>query len=212
MPFWQPCGHAPKSYYARRLQGENMFQEESHRSSNKNILIAAIVLVLIAGGGFFWFFHTQNHPDVTVTIQQTEIVPIHLQYAHVFGHVGPDQTDDATYVLARVAISNLSDATFFVKDMTANLQPADGEAIASPAMQKEEISRLLTGYPQLEPAMEKLRTRPLLRETTIAPHSAVSGFIILQFASAPTLWNERKDATLQVDFYRNVSFSGRFPK
>ncbi len=187
-----------------------MFQEE--KRSSQPILVSALVLVLLAAGGLFWFLKKYNHPDVTVAITQAQLMPLHVQYAHVFGSVGPDQTDDATYVLARVTIVNVSNATYFIKDLSATLTPHEGEPLTSSAFQKDDLPKLLAGFPQMQPIAAALGGRPLLRETTIAPHASVAGYVMLQFAVKPEVWTKRDDAIVHVDFYRNASYSAHFPK
>jgi hypothetical protein len=111
--------------------------------------------------------------------------------------VGSDHAQDDLYVLATLRIDDRLNLPLFLKDFTATLITADGEEFHTSATEKQDIPNLLTTFP----ALEKLASPPLLRETLIAPGQSAEGMVMLHFPVTQAVWNSRKSATLNVYLY-----------
>lgn len=188
-----------------------MFQEE--KSNSKPIVVSIVVLVVLAIAGGAWFWLKNNHPLVEATVTQVEVMPLHRQYEHVFGHVGADQTEDLTYVLAHVVINNRNNAApAFLKDFSATLTPKEDAETTATALEKADLEATLKAFPQMQSLAQKLGNKPLLRETEVARGATADGYIVFLFQGTSQIWNERKQATLRVDMYHNAFATTTFPK
>lgn len=188
-----------------------MFQEE--KSNNKSILVSIVVLVVLAIAGAAWFWLKNNRAPVEATITQVELMPLHQQYGHVFGHVGADQTEDIIYVLARVTIHNHNDAApAFLKDFSVKLSAKDDAEADATAVTKDDLANLLKAFPQMQQIAHKLGDKPLLTETEVPRNASADGYLVFPFQGTPAIWNERKQAVLRVDMYHNAFVTTAFPK
>ena len=188
-----------------------MFEEE--KSSSKPIVVSIVVLIVLAAVGALWFWKKNNHADVEAHITQVEIMPLHLQYGHVYGNAGADQTDDATYVLARVVVNDRNDkALAFLKDFSATLTPNEGDPQTSTALEKDDLATVLKAFKQMQPLVDKLGGKPLLRESEISHSGSADGYVVFQFRGTPKMWNERQSAILRIDLYHNGVITAPFPK
>lgn len=188
-----------------------MFQEEKRNSAT--LIGAAVVLIVIAAAGVFWFFKKNDHPVIEAAITQSEVMPLHVQYAHVYGNAGRDQSEDATYVIARIRIDNRNDAApLFLKDITAHLQPRGYAPITSGALEKDDLTAVLKAFPKLQADAQKLGGKPLLREIEIAHNASAEGYAVFQFKCQQKIWDERQAAKIDLDFYHNQTTTATFPK
>lgn len=188
-----------------------MFQEE--KRNNAPILAAIAFLLLLAAAGAFWFFKKATHASIDAVITHTQVAPLHVQYAHVYGNAGKDQTDDAIYIVANVRINNnLANAPLFLKDMTAHLEPNGLDPLSSTALEQGDLETVLKGLPQVRDAAAKTGSKPLLREIKIEPNSSAEGYAVFQFKCDPKIWNERQAARIDIDFYHNQTVTALFPK
>ncbi len=107
--------------------------------------------------------------------------------------VGSEHAQDDLYVLATLRIEDRLNLPLFLKDFTATLVTADGEEFNTSATEKQDIPALFITFP----AIEKLASAPLLRETLISPGQSAEGMVLLHFPVTQATWNSRKSATLQ---------------
>ncbi len=73
--------------------------------------------------------------------------------------------------------------------------------------QEKDLPNIYTSFP----ALKSLASRPLLRETLIAPGASAEGMVLLQFPITQDVWNHRKSAVLNVDLYHQGNFPVSIP-
>jgi hypothetical protein len=183
---------------------ELTFSQSERRSFLVPILIALAVLA-IAGAGIYLYM---PHRVADLAVTHTAILPTHTVFKSETMLVGAQQqAEDDLYVLATVRIDDRLRLPLFIKDITATLTTPQGEATAS-AVQKNDLPNLYVTFPALKP----LASAPLLRETAIQPGGHAEGMVLLHFPTTQAVWDQRKSATVTIDFYHQGPLSVTIPK
>lgn len=179
---------------------------QSERRSLLAPAIVAIAALAIACGLFY--LYTARH-TVTLAVTHVAVLPTHTVFkseSKVVGHQDPFQDD--FYVLATLRIDNRLKNPVFLKDITATLTAPDGTVTSTSAIEKNDLDNLYLTFPALVP----LASAPLLRETAIQPDSHAEGMVILHFPIAQPDWDQRKSATVTLDFYHQNPLTVLLPK
>ena len=180
------------------------FSQAERRSFTVPALLALAVLAVVAGI-FFW--RTPLRP-IDLNVTQTRTLPTHTVFPTTTRLVGvPDPAEDAFYVLATVHIHNRLHVPLFLKDITGTLTAADGTAISTSAVEKNDLPNLYLAFPKLKP----LSSTPLYRETTIQPGADGGGMVILDFPISQNDWATHKAVSVTLDFYHQGKFTTEIP-
>ena len=184
---------------------ELTFSQSERRSFLGPILIALAVLAIAGAGIYFYMPH--RVADLAVT--RTAILPTHTEFKTDSRLVGAQtESQDDLYVLATVRIDDKLKLPLFLKDITATFSPADGDDITTSAVEKNDIPNLYVTFP----ALKSLASPPLLRETAIAPGEHAEGMVLLHFPVTQAVWDQRKSATITLDFYHQGPLTVTIPK
>jgi hypothetical protein len=185
---------------------ELTFSQTERRSYTGPILIAVAVL-LIAGIAIYLYI---PHRVADLTVTHTAVWSAHTVYKGESKVVGrQDQAQDDLYVLATVRVDNRLRVPLFLNDITGALYPPDGsDPITSSAIEKNDLDNLYITFPALKP----LAGPPLLRETSIPAGGNAEGMVLLHFPLTEADWNNRKSATVTIDFYHQGPFTVTIPK
>jgi hypothetical protein len=165
--------------------------------ARRNLLAPVLIAFVLLGIVIALVLRYTPHKTADVAITATSVYPAHTVFKSDSILVGSDRAQDDLYVLATVRIDDRLNLPLFLKDFTATLITADGEEFHTSATEKQDIPALFTTFP----AIEKLASPPLLRETLIAPGQFAEGMVLLHFPVTQAVWNSRKSATLSVDLY-----------
>lgn len=165
--------------------------------ARRNLLAPVLIAFVLLGVVIALVLRYTPHKTADVTITETAVYPAHTVFKSDSILVGSDRAQDDLYVLATLRIDDRLHLPIFLKDFTATLITADGEEFHTSAAEKQDIPALFTTFP----ALEKLGSPPLLRETLIAPGQSAEGMVLLHFPVTQAVWNNRKSATLNVDLY-----------
>ena len=176
--------------------------DTSHdRNSLRPILVSAAVLAVAIAAAFSLYYHHENHAAVELTGLRSLTVPLHTVFTHTGKVLGPDTAEDSLYVVAAVRVTDRSDVPLFVKDITAGLSLPDGSQIEATRIKEKDTDRVLTIVPALRPAIQQIGLPSLQPEQTVAPHTTREGYVLLQINGPETMWTQRREATLTLDFY-----------
>jgi hypothetical protein len=172
-------------------------------------IVAALVVLTIAGGLLYRHMAKQI---VIGTVTHTAVYPVHVKYrsqpqASSFKIIDQGNGEQDLYVALTLRIENHLTAPLFLKDFTITLTTPDGE-ISTIAIEKQDLNTVYTAFPDVKPLM----VSPLLRETDVPPGETREGTLLAQFAIPQKLWDERKSATITVDFYHQDSMTVAVPK
>jgi hypothetical protein len=165
--------------------------------ARRNLLAPVLIAFVLLGIVIALVVRYTPHKTADITITATSVYPAHTVFKSDSILVGSDRAQDDLYVLATLRIEDRLNLPLFLKDFTATLVTADGEEFHTSATEKQDIPALFTTFP----ALEKLSSTPLLRETLIAPGQSAEGMVLLHFPVTQATWNSRKSATLSVDLY-----------
>jgi hypothetical protein len=181
----------------------------SSQPERSNFLMPAIIVIGIVGIAFalIWFF--TPHDIAKITVSHIAVVPEHTVYKMGSNVVGAqDLAQDDLYVVATVHIVNDLKLPIQINDLTGTLSSNDGQDQTTSAMQKKDIPNLYVTFPALEP----LGSAPLLRETEIQPGQQAEGMVMLHFPVTQQDWDQRKSASVNIDFYHQGTLSVTIPK
>ena len=165
--------------------------------ARRNLLAPVLVAFVLLGIAIALVLRFTPHKTADLTITGTSIYPAHTVFKSDSMLVGSEHAQDDLYVLATLRIQDRLKLPLFLKDFTATLVTADGEEFNTSATEKQDIPALFVTFP----AIEKLASAPLLRETLISPGQSAEGMVLLHFPVTQAAWNSRKSATLHVDLY-----------
>jgi hypothetical protein len=168
------------------------------RSRLPAVLIASGILIVIAAAVIY--FNPRKTAELTVT--RVQVFAAHTETkampgsTHIIGTT--PHADDDLYVLLTVKLTDKLRLPLFIKDETAILTAPDHTVADSSAIQIAELPNLYTTFP----ALQKLASEPLARDTRVAPGESAEGMVLLHFPGATQEnWTNRESATLTLDLF-----------
>jgi hypothetical protein len=172
---------------------ELTFAQPARRNLIAPVLLAFLILgILIAS---VIRATPRRTPELTVT--RAVIFPTHTLLKSDSILVGRDQSQDDLYVLTTLRIDDPLHLPLFLKDFTATLTTAAGEQFTTSAIEQQDLATVYNTFP----GVKSLASAPLLRETMIPPGNSAEGMVLLHFPITKAVWEHRKAATLNIDFY-----------
>jgi hypothetical protein len=174
----------------------------------KNFLVPALIAAGVLAVVFVLLFALNPHRIADLAVTHTAILPTHTVFKSGSMVVGrEDQAQDDLYVAATVRVTDDLKLPLFIKDITGTLSTADGDENTG-AVQKKDLDNLYIAFPALKP----LASAPLLPETQIQPGQSAEGMVLLHFSQPQTAWDQRKAATITIDFYHQGPLTVTIPK
>jgi hypothetical protein len=175
----------------------------------RSFLVPGLIALAVLGIVFTLLFTLTPHRIADLTVTHTAILPTHTVYKSGAMIVGkPDQAQDDLYVLTTVRVQNDLKLPLFIKDITGTLTSADDSQATTSAVEKLDLPNLYITFPALKP----LASPPLLRETAIPPGQSAEGMVLLHFSADQPIWDQRKSATVTIDFYHQGPLTVTIPK
>ncbi len=184
---------------------ELTFAQPERRSFLVPALIASAVLGLVCAVAYLY----SSRHTVTLAVTHVAVLPTHTVFktdSKIVGAKGEAQDD--LYVLATVRIDNRLRMPLFLSDFTSTLTTADDAVTTASAVEKNDLANLYVTFPALKP----LASAPLLRESTVQPGDRAEGMVLLHFPITQADWEQRKSATLTLDFYHQDPLTVSIPK
>jgi hypothetical protein len=165
--------------------------------ARRNLLVPVLLAFLILGIVLALVLRFTPHRTADLTILKTVIYPAHTVFKSDTIVVHNQHAEDDLYVLTTIRIDDRLHLPLFLKDFTATLTTAEGEAITTSAVEKPDLENVYTIFP----GVRSLATEPLLRDTMINPGEFAQGMILLHFPVTQAVWERRRTAILSVDLY-----------
>ena len=165
--------------------------------ARRNLLAPVLLAFLILGIVLALLLRFTPHRTADLTITRTAIYPTHTVFKSDSIIVANQHAEDALYVLTTLRIDDRLHLPLFLKDFTATLTTGEGEEITTSAVEKLDLENVYTSFPGLKP----LASEPLLRDTMISPGQSAEGMILLHFPVTKEVWDHRRTAVLNIDFY-----------
>lgn len=163
----------------------------------RNLLAPVLVAFLILGIVLALLLRFTPHRTADLTITRTVVHPVHIVFNSDSIVVGSQHSEDDLYVLTTLRIEDRLNLPLFLKDFTATLTTAEGEEVTTSAVEQRDLANVYTTFPDLK----SLATEPLLRDTMISPGQSAQGMVLLHFPVTKDVWDHRRNAMLNVDFY-----------
>lgn len=187
---------------------ELTFAQSARRNLTAPILVGVAILGLAAGV----IYHKMAQRTIIAKVTQTIAHPIKIMYkaapqSSSFKVLKVQEGEDDLYLVPTVRIENHLDVPMYIKDFTIDLDTADGDLRTS-AVEKNDLEAVYTSFPDIKPLM----AQPLLRETSIAAGATAEGTVLAQFAIPQSTWDQRKSASVTIDFYHAPSLTIPIPK
>jgi hypothetical protein len=179
------------------------------QSERRSFLLPALIAISVLGLGCVLAYLYASRHTVTLAVTHVAILPTHTVFktgSKVVGHQDPFEDD--LYVLASVRIDDHLRVPLFLKDITATLTASDDSILTTSAIEQNDLANLYLAFP----ALKSLASAPLLRESTIQPGDHGEGMVILHFPIAEAEWNQRKSASITLDFYHQDPLTVPIPK
>ncbi len=188
------------------------FAQPARRNLFAPIATALVLFGIVLG----LVLYLTPHTIADISVSQPAIYAAHTVFKSNSIVVGQDPSQDDLYLIVTVRIQDRLRLPLFIKDFTATLTPSnpDGtpaEPITSSAVQKLDIPNLYTSFPALKALAAQQTAQPLYREIQIDPGNFTEGTVLLHFPVTQTTWNQRKTATLTIDFYHQGQLSVPIP-
>jgi hypothetical protein len=178
------------------------------QSERRSFLVPGLIAFGVIGAIFVGLAVFTPHRIAVITVPHIAVLPTHTSFKSSSIVVANDPAEDDLYVLATVRVEDQLKIPIFIKDMTATLTTAEGEADTENAVEKGDLNSLYITFPRLVP----LASAPLLRETTIEPGKSAEGMVLLHFPVSKEVWDNRKSATITIDLYHQGKLTVDIPK
>ena len=188
-----------------RLDGGEMKQ----RGMLVPVLIA---LVLLAAGGA-WFAKVYLHKEVTGKVDRVGVFPVHRVFTRGTGIlVGENQTEDVTYVIPNVSLTDHTEVPLFVKSISGSFTMEDGSVMQAQAIEQADLPRLAAMFPKMKPAVDTAGATPLQALPSIAPGATAGGYVVFAYNVPQAIWDKRKSSDVSIDFYHQDRVTLPLPK
>jgi hypothetical protein len=182
-------------------------------TKQRSMLIPILVAVLVLAAAGAWFARVYLRPAVTGTVDTVTLYPVHSVFKRPSGMViGPDQTEDALYVIAEVTLHDHSEVPLFLKAINGTFTTDDNIEVQTSAIEKADLPRLAAMFPKMKAAVDAAGPVPLVREGTVPAGGSGSGYVVLVYNVPQAVWDKRKAATVSFDFYHQDPVTLTVPK
>ncbi|AFL89763.1 hypothetical protein Terro_3549 [Terriglobus roseus DSM 18391] len=171
-----------------------------------------IALVLLAAGGA-WFAKVYLHKEVTGKVDRIGVFPVHTVFTRGTGIlVGENQTEDVTYVIPNIALTDHTEVPLFVKSISGSFTMEDGSVMQAQAIEQSDLPRLAAMFPKMKPAVDTAGTTPLQALPSIAPGATAGGYVVFAYNVPQAIWDKRKSSDVSIDFYHQDRVTLPLPK
>lgn len=175
--------------------------------ARRNLLAPVLIAFLLLGIAIALVIRYTPSRAVNLTLSHTSLFPTHTVFKSDSIVVGSDKAEDNLYILTNLRVDDPLHLPLILKDFTATLITADDQNMTTSAVEEKELPNIYTSFP----ALKVRASKPLARDTLIAPGASAEGLILLQFPITKEVWDHRKSAVLHVDLYHQGTFPVSIP-
>jgi hypothetical protein len=187
-PSQNPAAESKSATQATADAGHIPMTEEmdSPRWTLPPIVPIAIALVGVAIVVAIVAFANRPKPSATGTV--TKVVSAQME-------------GDNTMVAVDLRFDNATEGKLWIKNISAELEAADGKKYNDSAAPAVDVNRYLTAFPVLAEA----KLEPLKEEMQIPPKGAQEGMLIFSYPVKKSDFDTRKSLAIRIDFYDRPS-------
>ena len=184
---------------------ELSFAQPERRSFLLPALIALAVLAIVIVGIYLYV----PHSTADITLTHVAVLPEHTVFSSNSTVVGQQTpAEDDLYILATVRVDNRLRVPLTLDDITGAITAPDGAETTTSALQKNDLPNLYAVFPALVP----LASAPLVRESIIQPAGRAEGMVLLHYPIPQSEWDQRKSASITLNFYNQAPITVPLPK
>lgn len=188
----------------------------AHAPTNtRKLLVTGLIVALVLAAAFAIFYRHENHAPLEATATRVLTLPLHTTYHSAKGSagvVGPDETEDAIYIVPLLRVKNRSDVPLFLKDVASTITLQDGRDNPGRLIGARDRERLQQLVPGIAPLLKQANLPALNPEQQIAPNSTAEGYAIFLYTMPSTEWDHRQSASVRLDFYHQEAVTIPLPK
>lgn len=194
-----------------------MAELKLHSGERRSMLVPILLAVLLLAAAGAWFARVYVHPAVTGSVSAASVYPVHVEYKGP-KYQGPaamvtaNQTEDALYVVANVTVQNHSEVPLFLSSFHGGFTLEDGSVMQASLIETTDLPRLLKMFPQLKTLTDATGTQPLQRDQTVAKDASGRGYLVMYYNIPPGIWEKRKAAEVNIDFYHQDPLTLSLPR
>lgn len=184
----------------------------------RSMLVPILLAVLLLAAAGAWFARVYVHPAVTGSVSAASVYPVHVEYKRPTSTggatmtLGGTQTEDALYVVANVTLQNHSEVPLFLSSFHGRFTLDDDSVMEASVIEKDDLPRLMKMFPQLKALADATGTQPLQRDQTVAKDASGRGYVVMYYNIPPGIWEKRKAAEVNIEFYHQDPLTLRLPK
>ena len=172
---------------------EPVFAQAERRSFLVPILIALAALA----GAIALAIHFFPVTTVAVAHVHTDLLPTHTVYKSDSIVLGQDHTEDVLFVATTLRIDNTTRNPITLDGFHLTFTDPTGAQLTEEAVNRHDLPNLETTFPAIKP----LEGNRLQRDSVIQPGQSAQGTLIFALPIPQSLWDSRKDASVQLDLY-----------
>jgi hypothetical protein len=155
------------------------------------IAVACLAIAMLLAIHFF------PVTTVAVTPLHTELLPTHTVYKSNSIVLGQDHSEDVLFVAETLHIDNKTRNPVTLDGFHITLTDPTGAQLTQEAVNHRDLPGLETTFPAIKP----LEGNRLNTEAVIQPGQTIDGTLLFSLPIPQTIWDSRKDATIQLDLY-----------
>jgi hypothetical protein len=168
----------------------------------RGMLVPVLIAIVLLAAGGAWFAKVYLHKEVTGSVDRVGVYPVHTVYERGSGIlVGDNQTEDVTYVVPNVMLTDHTEVPMFVKSISGSFTMEDGTVMQASAIEQADLPRLAAMFPKMKSAVDTAGPTPLQSVQSIAPGATAGGYAIFAYNVPQAVWDKRKSADVSIDFY-----------
>jgi len=155
------------------------------------IAVACLAVAVLLAIHFF--------PVITVAVTplHTGLLPTHTIYKSNSIVLGQDHTEDVLFVAETLHIDNKTRNPVTLDGFHITFTDPTGAQLTEEAVNKHDLPGLETTFPAIKP----IEGNRLHSDTVLEPGQTVEGTLLFSLPIPQSMWDTRKDASIQIDLY-----------
>lgn len=177
-------------------------------AERRSFLVPIVIALAALAAAIALAIHFFPANQASIAHVQTQLLPTHTVYKSNSIVLGQDHSEDVLFVATTLRVDNKMRMPIYLDDYTLTFTDPTGAQLSARSINKQDLASLAVTFPAIQPLVG---TR-LARETVIQPGQSAQGTVLFSVPIPQSLWNSRKDATIEVDIFRQKPLLQVIPK
>lgn len=159
-------------------------------------VVATVFMATLVAAFFYLHGGTPIHSGEVVSLNVIPIAESAETTRGIEGMAGSHEAFREVFVIARVSVTNLSEKSQTLHQVTGSLMPHNHFTMRAVALNPQQIERAATAYPQLRAfEMKSLPDNP-----TLAPHETTTAQWVFVYPITAAQWQQRDGFGLEISY------------